>query len=84
MEIIEDIKVEIDKKGVLRLQGYKKDFVPNGEIAKILDAEIEEGYNLIIPKAIYTEVGVIGIYKELVRLDNDLVLNLGSPVESSS
>ena len=81
LEIVEHITARIDEKEVLRLQGYKKHSALSSEVAKILTSEIEEGYNIITPKAIYTEVSVIGIDKGLVKLDNDLTLNLGSPVE---
>ncbi|TET39654.1 MAG: hypothetical protein E3J65_03460 [Dehalococcoidia bacterium] len=57
METLKGIKVRIREKEVLRLQGYK-DEGPRGDVAETLGREIEEGYRLIRPKAIFTRLRI--------------------------
>ena len=77
-----DIMIRIPEKEVLRLQGYKVLEGPKGQVAEVLAAGIEEGYRLIKPKAIYTEVKVIEAGGNLLRLDNGLILNIGDGVRA--
>lgn len=76
METLKGIRVRIREKEVLRLQGYK-DEGPRGDVAEILGREIEEGYRLIRPKAIFTRVTIREMGEESITLDNGLTLNAG-------
>ena len=80
MELLQDFRVVIDKKEVLRYQGYKETLRLRDDISKILTNEIDEGYKLIKPKALYTRAGVVGIDDGVIELDNGSILNLGSAV----
>jgi hypothetical protein len=57
MEVLKGIKVRIREEEIGRLVGYKGER-PIGEFEDILAQEIEEGYRLIEPKAIYTQMRV--------------------------
>jgi len=81
MKLLQDFRIVIDEREVLRYQGYKKHSIVKNEIVEILTNEIDEGYKLIKPKTIYTQVGVIGVDKGLVKLDNGQILDLGSSIE---
>ncbi len=74
-------KVVINKSEVLRYQGYKKNSSLRGDVLEILTSEIDEGYKLISPKAIYNQVEVIGISNGVIELDNHSRLSLGGSVE---
>ena len=84
MEITKDIKVRIQEEEVLRLQGYGKGKLPSKEVKEILIREIEEGYRLIEPISIYTEVKVEAIESEIIRLAGGLALRVGNPLKDWS
>ncbi|MFC1847269.1 vitamin B12 dependent-methionine synthase activation domain-containing protein [Chloroflexota bacterium] len=81
MNLLEDFKIVISEREVLRYQGYKKPLPLRDDVAEILIKSIEAGYKLIRPKAVYTQLSVIGIDDGVIRLDNDSILNLGSSIE---
>lgn len=75
IEVLEGIQVNIEDSEVLRLQGYrKKGQELTAVIQDILDKAIGEGYRLIQPKAIYTEVKVEELEGEELKLENGLTL----------
>lgn len=76
MQTLNGIKVRIREKEVLRLQGYKEEG-PRGAVAEILGREIEEGYRLIRPKAIFTWLRIRELGGKSLTLDNGLTLNAG-------
>ena len=81
MKLLQDFKIVIDEKEVLRYQGYKGNLPPKDNIAKILTNEIDEGYHLIKPQAVYTQVGVAGIDNGIIKLDDGSILKLGSSIQ---
>ncbi len=84
MRILQDFEIAIDEREVLRYQGYKVNSPLRGDIAEILKNEIDEGYKLIKPKAIYTQLDVIGIGEEKIELANGSILHLRSLLEDFS
>ena len=60
MNIIKDIKLEINKEEVLRYQGYSKKRVkkPNQNILRITEEEINRGYSLFEPQGIYSLIKI--------------------------
>lgn len=79
MELIKGIKVSIREEEVRRLVGYKGKR-PIGNIQDILAQEIEEGYRLIEPKAIYTQVRVKEENKGSLVLEEGSRLSVGSGI----
>jgi hypothetical protein len=80
MEVLKGIKVRIREGEVLRLAGYKGER-PIGDIEETLAQEIQEGYRLIRPKAIYARVNIREMGGESITLDNGLILNAGHAVK---
>lgn len=81
MKLIEDIKLKIDEKEVLRYQGYHRNKIgKTGEI--ILETtrkEIEQGYCLFEPKGIYSTVMIKNISSEgRINLENGLHLEINN------
>lgn len=75
MEILKDIQVNISREEVLRLQGWRgKRSSRNVENA--LTSQIEEGFRLVQPKAMYTMIGVVQLQDDCIKLDNGLVLKI--------
>jgi len=75
VEILKEIKVSISQKDVLRLQGYKEKDEARSDVKDILAKQIQEGYRLIKPKAVYTILSVLGIEGNLIKLEAGLILN---------
>lgn len=74
MEISEGIQVKIKRQEVLRLQGCK-DVRLRPPVEDALTKGIEEGYRLIAPKAIFTQVKIEEITDDSIVLDGGLTLN---------
>ncbi len=83
-KILQGFEIAINEREVLKHQGYKETSPLRGDIAEILKKEIDEGYKLIKPEAVYTRPGIIGIDKGLVDLGNSSILHLGSFLEDFS
>lgn len=79
MELIKGIKVRIREEEVRRLVGYKGPRAI-GSIEDILAQEIEEGYRLIEPKAIYTQVRVNEGNEDSLVLEEGTRLSIGSGI----
>ncbi|MBE0414996.1 MAG: hypothetical protein IBX36_00440 [Dehalococcoidia bacterium] len=75
METIKEIKVRIKGKEVLRLQHYRGK--PTPAVEELLCTEIEDGYSLSEPKALYTQVRVKEVVGRSIILDNGLMLGAG-------
>ncbi len=84
MKILQDFEIAINEREVLRHQGYKESSPLRGDIAEILKKEIDEGYKLIKPKAVYTQPGIIGMDKGTIELGDGSVLHLGSFLDDFS
>lgn len=77
MEVLEGMSVEISAREVLRLQGYRN-AQPSPQVLEIVNSQIEEGYRLIEPRAVCTEVGVVEIEKGTMKLSPGRALSIGS------
>ncbi|MFQ5826162.1 MAG: hypothetical protein ACE5IA_02285 [Dehalococcoidia bacterium] len=78
MEVLTGIEVKIPEKEVLRLQGYKRGQSPRDAVARILREQIEEGYRLVEPRAVYMEARVKEVTEGgAIRLENESVLTVG-------
>ena len=82
MEILGGMKIEVMPREVLKLQGYKRDASPKREVAEILHQAIQEGYQLINPKAIYDEVPVVEVKDDKIKLGDGLTLGTKNTVRS--
>jgi len=82
MKIIKDIKLNIDRKEVLRYQGIvKKVKNPNQNILKITEEEINRGYNLFKPQGIYSLIKITCFTsKGRITLENELVFRFSKSV----
>jgi len=81
IKLLTDVEVKIAEKEVLRYQGYPRAKTPEGEIVETLASEIEEGYRLIEPKAIYSEIKRLEVAHNQIILENNLVLNAEKAVK---
>ena len=79
MELLRRIEVRIREGEVLRLVGHKGER-PIGDIEDILAQEIEEGYRLVEPKAIYTQVRVKEGNGGSLVLEAGTRLNIGNGI----
>lgn len=79
-ELLTVMKCEIKETEVLRFQGYRRGKFPEGEASEILRREIEEGYHLVEPKAIYAEAPIERIEDEEIILDGNLRLKVGKNI----
>jgi len=73
--ILRDMKVNLSEKEVLRLQGYKPKSEVRDEVKDILVQQIQNGYSLIEPKAVYTIAMVLGMGENTIKLEGDLILS---------
>lgn len=80
-KLMPDLRVVISEREVLRYQGYKETSPLKDNVARILAEEIEEGYRLIQPQALYHQVPVVGIDNRGVKLEGGEMLSLGSLAE---
>jgi len=83
MKIIKDIKLNIDRKEVLRYQGYSKKKVkkPNRNILQITEEEINRGYSLFKLRGIYSLIKIISFTsKGKINLENELVFRFSKSI----
>ena len=73
--ILRDMKINLSEKEVLRLQGYKPKSEVRDEVKDILVQQIQNGYSLIEPKAVYTIAMVLGMGENTIKLEGDLILS---------
>ena len=75
--LLENIRVFISPKEVLRYQGYKEGLHKKSDrINQLLEGVVQEGYRLIRPKALVAMVGVKEVGDTSLRLENGLLLNI--------
>jgi hypothetical protein len=74
VQILEGIRVTIDKQEILRLQGRQKNEKPSAAIQDILDAAMTEFHHLLMPRAISIEMKT-KVMKESINLENGLILH---------
>ncbi len=86
VEIWNDFNITLNREQVLRRQGYRAGSPLRADITRILTGEIQQGYNLLVPRAVYCEFEVkiiAGGYVTLSvgsKLDVDgFVADLGNP-----
>jgi len=79
MELIQGIEVRIGEQEVRRLVGYKGE---RACVEEVLAQEIEEGYRLIEPKAIYTQAKVKESSGGSLVLEEGIRLCIGSGISS--
>ncbi len=77
IEVFDRLKVNIDIKEVLRVQGYKGGKKPEARVNEILTEEIKEAHQLAKSKAIYREVKVLEEAQDLIKLEGNLILHVG-------
>ncbi len=83
MKIIKNIKFNIDRKEVLRYQGYSKKKVkkPNQNILRITEEEINRGCSLFKPQGIYSFIKIICFTsKERINLENKLAFRFSKSI----
>ncbi|MFC2060015.1 vitamin B12 dependent-methionine synthase activation domain-containing protein [Chloroflexota bacterium] len=78
--MLEGLDIIIKRTAVLRRLGYRTGEV-KPEIEAILSREIEEGYHLITPRAVYSRQPVKEHQQGTITLNNQLSLNTGSLAE---
>ena len=83
IEVLDGIQVNIEDSEVLRLQGYrKKGKGVTAAIKDILDEAVGEGYRLIQPKAICTEVKIEEVEGAEIKLENGFTLHSRNAVRA--
>jgi len=80
VELLDKLEIRVDPETVLKLQGYGDKRAPKGNIREIVTQQTKAAKALAKPMAIYREVGIRAIEDGVVRLENDIVFQVGKRI----
>jgi hypothetical protein len=80
VELLDKLEIRIDPETVLKYLGYGDERAPSEGIRDIVAQQVKAARALVKPKAIYREVEIRSIENSAVRLENDMVFQIGKRI----